>query len=246
MKNFDMLYNSEKGDITISEYGRNIQNLVGYAKTIEDYDHREAVIKEIINLISIMNPNYRAMVDYQEKLWNHLFRIANYDLDILIPEGVTIHRPEEVKFNPDMEYPHQQFKFRHYGSYIQVMIKKALLMEDPEKKRGFAQVIASYMKLAYQTWNKEHYVNDEIIKNDLFEMTNGQLSFEDDFSIENLISSKSFSNNYSNNNKRRPGSNNNNNNNYKRNNNNSGGGNNKGKYNAKANNNNPNYKKRVK
>lgn len=232
MKQFDLLYNSEKDELKISEYGRNIQNLVAYAKEIEEKPKRNEVVREIVNLINIMNPHYRSMADYQEKLWNHLFKIADYNLDIDIPEGITIHQPEANKIHPEMDYPNLEFKFRHYGHYIQEMIRKALKMEDPEKKRAFSQVIASYMKLAYQTWNKEHYVNDEVIKQDLYEMTHGALTFEDDFSIENLISSRSFNSN--NNNKQRK----NNNNNNKKNNNN----NNK----FKPNNKNNNFKKRTK
>lgn len=232
MKTFDLLYNSEKDELKISEYGRNIQNLVAYAKAVDDKPRRNEVVREIVNLVNIMNPHYRSMADYQEKLWNHVFKIADYELDIEVPEGITIHAPEETRVKPTMDYPNLEFKFRHYGHYVQEMIRKALKMEDPEKKRAFSQVIASYMKLAYQTWNKEHYVNDEIIKQDLYEMTGGELSFEDDFSIENLISSRSFNNN---NNKQR----NNNNNNKQRKNNN----NNNGKYKQNKNN---NYKQKKK
>lgn len=239
MRHFDLLYNSEKGDLKISEYGRNIQNLVAYAKGIEDRPKRNRIVLEIINLINIMNPHYRSMADYQEKLWNHLYKIADYDLDIDVPEGITIHSIDETKPVSDMEYPKFEFKNRHYGHYVQEMIRKAIAMDDPEKKRAFAQVIVSYMKLAYQTWNKDHYVNDEVIKQDLHEMTNGQLAFEDEFAIENLISTRNLNNSVNNNNNNnrknnnnnnRKNNNNNNNNKYKSNNSNSSNNNNKKRY----------------
>ena len=81
-------------------------------------------------------------------------------------------------------YPHQNVRFRHYGSNIHRMIEKALAMEDEEKKMGFAYVIGSYMKLAYKTWNREHYVSDNIIKEDLETLSNGQLVLEDETSFK--------------------------------------------------------------
>jgi hypothetical protein len=57
-------------------------------------------------------------------------------------------------------------------------------------KKAFTEVIASYMKLAYRTWNREHYVNDEIIKNDLVKLSKGALKLDEDYSIGNVTPSK--------------------------------------------------------
>src|SRR5690606_13165551 len=116
--------------------------------------------QEAVNLVNIMNPHNRNLADYQEELWNHVFRIANYDLDVDVPNGIKIIKPPTEKAKFHLPYPKETFQFRHYGNYIQDMIKNALKMEEGEKRDAFAEVIASYMKLAYRTWNKEHYVND--------------------------------------------------------------------------------------
>jgi hypothetical protein len=187
----EMVYNTEKGNLEIPEYGRNVQNMVIYLNGLEDKQMRQAFAEEIINLFAIMYPSNRHLADYKEKLWNHLFRIANYDLNVEIPKGITIHRKDQMNKNASMAYPQKQFKNRHYGKYIQDLIKEALATEDLEKREGFKEVIASYMKLAYRTWNKEHFVSDDIIIQDLKEMSNGQLVFDEDYSIENLISMKS-------------------------------------------------------
>ena len=190
VKSFDMEYNSQKGDLVISEYGRNIQNLLHYALTIEDKEKRSKVAAEIVNLMNIMTPQNRSIPNYREKLWNHLFRMSLYKLDVDVPEGITIHPIKEVNRNHDLKYPSSEYDYRHYGHYTQEMIRKALAMEDEEMKNWYSESIASYMKLAYRTWNREHFVSDSVIKSDLEEMSDNQLTFADDFTIENLINYK--------------------------------------------------------
>ncbi|MBK8700671.1 MAG: DUF4290 domain-containing protein [Saprospiraceae bacterium] len=186
----EMVYNSQKEDVEIPEYGRNVQNMVRYLKDIEDKALKQLYAEEIINLFAIMYPANRHLADYKEKLWNHLYRIAKYDLDLEIPEGITIHSDSKLMMEAHLPYPQRQFNNRHYGRYIQDLIKNALLLEEGPKRDGFAEVIASYMKLAYRTWNKEHFVSDDIIIQDLREMSHSGLNFDDNYSIENLVSMK--------------------------------------------------------
>jgi hypothetical protein len=186
----EITYNTAKGEMIISEYGRNVQNLVHYLKTIDDKDLRQKYAEQVINLFAIINPSNKHLAEYKEKLWNHMYRIAEYDLDLTIPEGITIHKADKIKMEAHLPYPTNVFTYRHYGKYIQDLIKKALAMEQGEKREALSQVIASYMKLAYRTWNKEHFVSDEIILQDLEDMSKGEIVFKDDFSIENLVSMK--------------------------------------------------------
>ena len=190
VKSFDMEYNSQKGDLVIAEYGRNIQNLLSYALTIEDRTKRSQVAQEIVNLMNIMNPQNRSIPNYKEKLWNHLYRMSGYKLDVDVPEGITIHPVKEVNRNHDLGYPSLEYSYRHYGHYTQEMIRKALAMENEEMRNWYSESIASFMKLAYRTWNREHFVSDTVIKADLEEMSNNALTFSDDFAIENLINYK--------------------------------------------------------
>ena len=183
-------YNSSRENLTISEYGRHVQKLIKHAKTIEDKEERQAFVEAIIDLMHQMNPQNKNVVEYRLRLWRHLYRIADYDIDITPPEEVSKSRPEENNNNVRMHYPQSEFRFRHYGNTIQLMIEKAKEMEDEDKKKAFTEVIASYMKLAYRTWNREHYVNDEIIKGDLVKLSKGALKLEEDYSIGNVAPSK--------------------------------------------------------
>lgn len=183
---YKMEYNSEKDTLIIPEYGRNVQQLIQHAKTIEDDEERQAFIERIVNLMMQMHPQNRNLDDYRDKLWRHVFRIAEYELKVDPPNG-HIPTPEEAFKKPEkVAYPVTEAKFRHYGNNVQKLVDKAIAMEEGPKREGFAGVIGSYMKLAYRTWLKEHYVSDEIIKNDLESLSEGKLVMDDDASIETL------------------------------------------------------------
>ncbi len=186
----NMEYNSEKSELIIPEYGRNVQMLIGYAKTIEDDEYRQAFVERIINLMQQMHPQSKNLEDYREKLWKHVFRIADYDINVLPPSGEA-PLPEDYRKKPSqVPYPSKTSRFRHYGHNVQTMINRALEMEEGPVKDGFIGVIGSYMKLAYRTWNREHYVSDDIIKEDLVTLSEGKLALKEDAFIDGLANAK--------------------------------------------------------
>lgn len=179
-----MEYNSQKVDLVIAEYGRNIQDLINHAKTIEDDEKRQAFAEAIVSLMAQMNPSQKYDIDYQEKLWRHLFRISKYEINV-IPQSGIVPTPESSEYHPSrIEYPENQTNFRHYGQLVKELVQKAIALEDPEKKHELSMIIAAYMKLAYRTWNKDHYANDEIIKNDLKSMSKGKLILTEEHVID--------------------------------------------------------------
>ena len=184
-----MVYNSQKDDLVLPEYGRNFQHLVEYAKTIEDPELRQAFAEKLIGLMDQMQPTYKNTLEYQVKLWNQLIMISHYELDVQPPEGFHI-RTHEERLNPStLEYPEGDKPFRQYGNQVLHLIEKALEMEDGPKKLMFINVIGSYMKMAYKTWNREHYVNDEVIIADLRRISGGKLNIPDDMSLDFLKNS---------------------------------------------------------
>ena len=184
---WSMTYNSAKDTLIIPEYGRHVQLLVDHAKTIEDPVLRQQFAERIIKLMMQMQPQNRNMEDYQEKLWKHLFRIADFELDVTPPEGIEKPTFETARKKPDaIPYPESEAEYRHYGHNVQTLIKRAIAMEDGPKRDGFVAAIAAYMKLAYKTWNREHYVSDDVIKSDLEKLSKGLLSLPEEQSLENL------------------------------------------------------------
>lgn len=182
----ELSYNTQQEFLIMPEYGRNVQQLVRHAQTIKDPDYRQAFCEEIINLIQQLYPQSKNVEDYREKLWHHLFHIAKYNLEALPPSG-QIPRPEDARKKPErVPYPLQDTRFRHYGNNVQLLIKKAITMEPGYIKTGFVNTIGSYMKMAYKTWNREHYVSDDLIKTDLAILSNSQISLEEDSRIDGL------------------------------------------------------------
>ncbi len=209
---FEMTYNTQAEQLVIAEYGRHIQNLVDFNKTIENAEERQAFAEQIIELMQQMNPSSKSTVDYKNKLWKHFFMIANYDIDVK-PTSGDLPKPEDRVIRPDIvEYPTIESEFRHYGHNVRLLMEKAIAMEDGPVKDGFVETIASFMKLAYKNWNREHYVSDEIILEDLKSLSKGKLSVAEDKSLDTLTSAvkikKKRSNQNNNNNRRRQSRNN--------------------------------------
>jgi hypothetical protein len=186
---WNMTYNSAKETLIIPEYGRHVQLLVDHAKTIEDPQLRQRTAERIIMLMTQMVPQNRNIDDYEGKLWRHLFRIAKNELDVTPPEGVVMPEDLTEPLKPDtVPYPATEARFRHYGHNVQTLIKRALAMEEGPKRDGFIASIAAYMKLAYKTWNREHYVSDEVIKTDLAALSGGEIILPEAQNLENLVS----------------------------------------------------------
>jgi len=181
-----MEYNSSREKLIIPEYGRNVQKLVLHAKTIESDEDRQKYIERIVELIYQMNPQSKNVLEYRERLWAHIFRIADYDLNVTPPNGV-IPTPENARIELEkIDYPAFNNRNRHYGNNVKKLLKKATDMEEGLKRDAFIELIASFMKTAYKNWNREHYVNDEVIKSDISKMTNGKIQLGDDFKVVSI------------------------------------------------------------
>jgi len=181
-------YTSQKEPLIIAEYGRNIQKLVQHCKGIEDKEERQRFANAIVKLMSQIVPQQHTKTDYQDKLWKHFFRLAEYDIDVDSPSGEIPVATKNLIEPQKVVYPTRNRTHRHYGIQIKDLIKKAIEMEDGEKKTEFTKIIGSFMKMAYKNWNKEHYVSDEIIMEDLEAISEGKLKIASDVSLDGLIS----------------------------------------------------------
>ncbi len=171
----NMEYNTSRNYLGMKEYGRHIQKMVEYLLTVEDRDKRNQQTKVIIELMGFLNPHLRNVEDFRHMLWDHLFFISDFKLDVDSP--YPIPQKETYKAKPDpLPYPRRYPKYSHLGKNLEVVIDKALKEEDAEKKVGFANAIAYYMKLAYSNWHKE-LVHDDTIRTELNSITGGQLEF---------------------------------------------------------------------
>lgn len=168
-------YNTTRNHLSMREYGRHIQKMVEYILTIEDREKRQEQTQCVIELMGALNPHLKNVEDFRHMLWDHLFFISDFKLDVDSP--YPIPQKETYKAKPDpMKYPRRYPKYSHLGKNLELVINKALLEENPEKREGFSQAIAYYMKLSYSTWHKE-VVHDDAIKSEMDAITGGQLAF---------------------------------------------------------------------
>lgn len=174
-----MQYNTLREELYMPEYGRHIQRLVNYVQTVEDKEKQQQIVGEILKLMASINPNARNVADYEHKLWDHLQIMANFELDVDSPYPKPSR--EEIYKKPEkFDYPlRTKMKYRHYGRNVVKMINNAAEMEDDEKQEAFTEIIASFMKRTYENYHNES-VNDDIIKEDLVNISEGELSLDDD------------------------------------------------------------------
>ena len=170
-----MEYNTTRNHLTIREYGRHIQKMAEYVLTIEDREKRQKNANALVELMGFLNPHLKNVEDFRHKLWDHLFLISDFKLDVDSPYPIPTR--ETLKAKPDqLPYPKRYPKYNHLGKNIEIVIDKALNEEDAEKRQGFANSIAYYMKLTYSNWHKE-LVHDDNIQTELSSITKGELEF---------------------------------------------------------------------
>ena len=171
----DMEYNTGRNSLVMREYGRHIQKMIEYLLSIEDKETRQRNAYAVIELMGFLNPHLKNVEDFRHKLWDHLFLISDFKLDVESPYPIPTRETLKAKPKP-LPYPRRYPKFAHLGKNLQTVIDKALKEENPEKKQGFANAVAYYMKLAYSNWHKET-VHDDAIQSELSNITDGQLAF---------------------------------------------------------------------
>lgn len=183
-----MEYNSAREKLIISEYGRHVQSLIKYAVTVEDDVKRNKVAKYIIELMCQMNPHLKTIEEFRRKLWDHLFLISDFKLDVESPYPIPTKEQILNKHIAPLPYPKQKIEFKHYGKNVEVMIDRARKTEDKEKQKAFAEVIGNYMKMVYNNWNSDN-INDEVIKNDMRMLSKGELKIGDNINLDALTRS---------------------------------------------------------
>jgi len=177
----DYDYNTNRPDMIIPEYGRNVQKMVEHAMSIEDRDERNKVANAIISVMGQLQPHLRDIADFKHKLWDHLFVISKFKLDVDSPyplpdKEVLFEKPER------MSYPKTKNKYKHYGKSVNDLIEAAIAIEDKTEQSALTGVILNLMKKTYIMFNQES-VDDEQIVSDLKDISNDKLNALADFQM---------------------------------------------------------------
>jgi hypothetical protein len=167
-------YNAERPHLIIPEYGRHLQKLITQATQIEDRVERNKAAKYIIQVMGSLNPHLRDVLDFQHKLWDQIFIMSDFKLDVDSP--YPIPTKDVIFLKPErLAYPQKNPKYRFYGNNIKYMINVANSWEDGEMKNALVKVIANHMKKSYLSWNKDT-VTDVVIFEHLYELSDGKLN----------------------------------------------------------------------
>ncbi len=172
----DMEYNSDRPRLIIPEYGRNVQKMVDHLSTIKDREERNRQAQNLIEIIGNLNPQIRDTPDFRHKLWDHLFIMSDFKLDVDSPYPVPT--PETFMEKPELvAYPENSSRYRHYGNIVKAMIRHAITLEEGEYKQELVNAIANHMKKTYLLWNKDT-VEDAVILKELRVLSENKLNLD--------------------------------------------------------------------
>ena len=176
-----MEYNTQQPKLVISEYGRNIQKMIDHCITIKNKAERNKAANTIIAVMGQLNPHLRDVMDFKHKLWDHLFIISDFKLDVESPYPQP--KKEDFISKPDrMKYPQGDIRYKPYGKIIESIIAKAKTYKEGPEKKYLVEVIANLLKRSYLNWNRDS-VNDEVIIAHLEELSEGKLKVDKDFRL---------------------------------------------------------------
>ena len=178
---YKLLYNTERVRLYIPEYGRNVQKMVGYLKTIEDRQKRNEQARAVIKVMEIINPAVKLQENYEHKLWDHLHIISGFSLDVDSPYPVPA--PESLNEKPlPVPIEKRPIKATHYGRHIESIIDLIAQMEDGDAKTGVLRSLAIYMRQQYLIWNKDT-VSDQTIFQDIEKLSDGRIKVPEGLQI---------------------------------------------------------------
>lgn len=171
-------YNTQRPSIILKEYGRNVQKLVEYIRNEPSKEKRTEMAYTLIELIKQLTPSLKEQPENPQRLWDDLYIIADFNLDIDSPYPVP--EPDILFKKPDrMGYPQTPIQFKHYGKNIEQLVKEALNIDDPQEREDAIIYLGKLMKTFYSNWNKET-LDDSVILKDIQRMSGGALSMNID------------------------------------------------------------------
>ena len=186
-----LLYNTERVTLHIPEYGRNVQKMVDYLKTIEDREKRNEQARAIIKVMEILNPAVHLQDNFEQKLWDHLHIISGFDLDVDSPYPAPSpeclnDRPQPVLINK------KPVKATHYGRNIESFIDLIAEKEDGDEKTAMIRSLAIYMRQQYLIWNKDT-VSDETIFQDIEKLSDYRIRVPEGLQLAKAGSENGYS-----------------------------------------------------
>ncbi|MFN4145924.1 MAG: DUF4290 domain-containing protein [Runella sp.] len=160
----------------MKEYGSNVQKLADYLVSLPDREKRTLYAHILVELMRQIHPNMRDGQDYSQKLWDDLYIMTNFQLDVDSPFPPP--SPEAVGKKPQkVPYSQMFIQYRQYGKNLLLLVEKAINCPDQEEKLAFVSYLIRQMKTFYSTWNKDN-PDDSLVFLQLDEISKGRLKEE--------------------------------------------------------------------
>ncbi|WP_162341726.1 MULTISPECIES: DUF4290 domain-containing protein [Cyclobacterium] len=170
-----------KNKVILKEYGKNIQKLVDYIKTVPEDEKRTEYAYALVELMKQLNPLLKTESD--QKLWDDMYIMSDFELEVNGPFPMP---PKELlgKKPQPIGYPEGEVRFKHYGRNIEKLIEKAIEIEDDDEQETALIYIGQLMRSFHSTWNRENF-DDAIIIDDIKTLSKGKLHIDLDKVKEN-------------------------------------------------------------
>ena len=169
-------YNTGRPELILKEYGRNIQKLVNYIRETDDEEKRKEYSYTLVELMKLINPALKDGNEFSQKLWDDLFIISDFKLEVDSPYPKP--SPEVLTRKPDkLDYNTHKLKYKHYGRNIELLIQQATEIEDEKERQDAVIYLGRLMRSFYGVWNKE-VVDESVIVNHISELSEGKLSID--------------------------------------------------------------------
>ncbi len=187
---FSVEYNTQRRSLKLPEYGRNVQKMVNYLKTIEDRDKRNEQAQAVVKVMEVLNPQVHLQENYIQKLWDHLYIIADFDLDVDSPYPAP--NKEQLSLPPvAVPIRKKPVKVAHYGRNIESIIDLIAGLEDGEEKTALIRSLALYMRQQYIIWNKDT-VSEDIIFRDIEKLSEGRIRVPEELHLSKITQDNGY------------------------------------------------------
>ena len=184
-------YNTEREKLAMPEYGRNVLKMVEDVKRIEDRTKRSEQARAVVRVMEILNPQVHSADNWEQKLWDHLYIMAGYDLDVDSPYPMP--SPEQRKSRPEIiPLKTKPIKATHYGRNIESIIDLIASEPEGEMKTAMIRSLAMYMRQQYLIWNKDS-VADTTIFSDIEKLSDYRIKVPEGLTLSRISSDSNFS-----------------------------------------------------
>ena len=171
-----MEYNTTRSNLILREYGRNFHKLVEYVGNVKDKEQRNKMSKTLVEMMKITQPSFKDQSEVEAKMWDDLYIMSEYSLDIDSPYPKP-KRKSESDIPKKLHYPKSKIRYRHYGKKIELLIEEACKLKKEDEKEAAVIHIGKIMKSFFGMWNKESIDNKVIVEN-IKELSNNKLSID--------------------------------------------------------------------